>query len=63
MTGRLDEIHTGMYAVVDDIHAVELVLGFEICIESLLDIFDDWAPGVIVVDEIAEARRIYYGQA
>jgi hypothetical protein len=63
VTSRLDEIHAGMHAVVDDVHAVEFVLGFEICIESLLDVFDDWAPGIIVVDEIAEARCIYYGQA
>ena len=63
VTGRLDEVHASMDAIVDDVHAIELVLGLEIRIESLLNVLDDWAPGVIVVDEVAKARCVYHRQA
>ena len=58
VTGRLNEVHTGMDAVVDNVHAVDLVLGIEIGIETLLDVLDDRAPGLVVVDKVTKARSI-----
>ena len=63
MAGRLDEVDTGMDAVVHNVHAVDLVLSFEVGIESLLDVLDNWPPRVIVVDEVTEARGIDNSQA
>ena len=63
VAGRLNEVDTSMHAVVDDVHPVHLVLCIEIRIESLLDVLDNWPPGVIVVDEVTEARGIHNGQA
>ena len=58
----LDEVDAGVHAVVDNVHAIDFILGVEIGIKSLLDILDDWSPGVIVVHEVAESRGINYGQ-
>ena len=55
MTSRLNEVHTGVDAVVDNVHAVDLVLGVEVGIEALLDVLDNGAPGLVVVDEVTEA--------
>ncbi len=43
--------------------AVDLVLGVQVSIEPLLDVVDDRAPGLVVVDEIAEAGGIDDSQA
>ena len=63
VASRLDEVDTSMHAVIDNVHPVHLVLGVEICIESLLDVFDDWPPRIIVVHEVTKTRGIYHGQA
>ena len=55
MTSRLNEVHTGVDAVVDDVHAVDLVLSVEVGIEALLDVLDNGAPGLVVIDEVTEA--------
>jgi hypothetical protein len=36
-------------AVVDNVAAVDLVLGLEVGVVALLDVLDNWAPGVIIV--------------
>jgi hypothetical protein len=59
----LDEVDTSMHAVVDNVHPVDLVLRLEISIEALLNVLDNWAPGVIVVDEVTETRSVHHGQA
>ena len=59
----LDEVDTGMDAVVDNVHAVDLVLSLQVGIESLLDVLDNWSPRVIVVDKVTKARGINNGQA
>lgn len=59
----LNEVDTGVDAVVDNVHAVDLVLGIEVGIEALLDVLGDWAPGVVVVHEVAEAGGVDHSQA
>lgn len=51
----LNEVDTRMHTVVDNVHTVDLVLGFEVGIKSLLNILDDGTPRIIVVDEVSEA--------
>ena len=59
----LDEVHAGVHAVVNDVHAVDLVLGLQICIESLLNVLNDWPPRVVIVDKVAKARCVNNGQS
>jgi hypothetical protein len=63
VAGRLDEVDAGVDAIVDDVGAVDLVLGLEIGVVSLLDVLDDGAPRDVVVDEVAEAGGVDDGQA
>jgi hypothetical protein len=58
VTSRLNEVDTGVDTVVDNVHAVDLVLGIQVGIEALLNVLNDWAPGVIVVDKVSEARGV-----
>lgn len=63
MACRLDKVDASMNTVVDDVHAVDLVLGLKICIESLLNVFDDGPPGIIVVDKVAKSWGVNDRQA
>ena len=63
VSGRLNEVDTGMHTVVNNVHAVDLVLSIKVCIKSLLDVLDDWPPRVVVVHEVTKARGIYNGQS
>ena len=63
VAGGLDEVDAGVDAVVDNVHAVDLVLGIQVGVETLLDVLGDWAPGVVVVDKVAETRSVDDGQA
>jgi hypothetical protein len=63
VTSRLDEVDTGVDTVVDNVHAVDLVLGIQVSIEALLDVLNDWAPGVVVVDKVTETRSVNDSQA
>jgi hypothetical protein len=63
VAGRLDEVDTRVDTVVDDVHAVDLVLGIEIGVEALLDVLDDGPPRIVVVDEVAETRGVDDRQA
>lgn len=62
VTCGLDEEDTGVDAVVHDVHAVDLVLGVEVGIVSLLNVVNDGTPRFVIVDEVAEARSIDHGQ-
>ena len=62
VAGRLDEVDTGVHAVIDNVHAVDLVLGIKISIEPLLNVLHDWSPRVIVVDKVTESRGINHRQ-
>ena len=63
VAGRLIEVDTSMHTIVNNVHPVHLVLCIEIRIKSLLDVFDNWPPRVVIVDEVTEARGIHDGQA
>lgn len=54
----LEEVDTSVDTVVNDVHAVNLVLGIEVGIESLLNVVDNWSPGLVVVDEVSETWGI-----
>ena len=62
VTGGLDEVDTGVHSVVHDVHPVNLVLGIEVGIETLLDIVHDWSPRFVIVDEITKTRGINNSQ-
>lgn len=59
----LNEEHASMDAVVNNVHAVDLVLGIQVGIESLLNVVDNGAPRLIVVDEVAEAGSVDHSKA
>lgn len=59
----LDEVHTGVNAVVDNVAAVNLVLSLKVGIETLLDVLDNRAPRVVVVDKVTETGGINNAQA
>ena len=59
----LDEINARMYAVVHNVHAVDLVLSVQVCVETLFNVLDNWTPGSIVIDEISKAWRIHNSQS
>lgn len=40
----LEEVDASVDAVVNDVHAVDLVLGIEVGVEALLDVIYDWSP-------------------
>lgn len=58
MTCRFDKVDTCMDTVIDYVHTIDLILGLEICIKPLLNVFDDGSPGIIVVDKIAKSWSI-----
>lgn len=62
MASGLDEVDNSVNAVVDNVHAVDLVLGVQVRIESLLNVLDDRIPRLIIVDEVTEARGVNHGQ-
>ena len=62
MAGWLDKVHASMDSVVDNIHPIDLVLGIQVGIESLLNVVDDWSPRFVVVDKVSEAGRVDNGQ-
>lgn len=62
VAGRLNEVHAGVHAVVDDVHAVDLVLGIKVGIKALLDVLDNWAPGIVVVHKVTKTRSVHNGQ-
>lgn len=51
-----------MDAVVNNVHAVDLVLGVEISIESLLNVVDNWSPRLVVVDEVSKTWGVNNGK-
>ena len=63
VAGGLDEVDASMDAVINNVHAVHLVLSIQVRIESLLNVLDDWPPRIVVVDEVTKARGIHDGQA
>lgn len=63
VTGGLDEVDTGVDTVVNDVGTVDLVLGLQISVVSLLNILNNRAPRVIVVHKVTKARGVDNRQA
>lgn len=62
VAGRLDEEDAGVDAVVDDVHAVNLVLSVEVGIKALLNVLNNRSPRLVVVDKVTEAGGVDNGQ-
>lgn len=63
VAGWLDEVDACVDAVVNNVHAVDLVLCVEISIEALLDVLNNWTPRCIIVDKVTKARSVNDGKA
>ena len=59
----LNEVDACMDTVVNDVHAVDLVLRIQVCIKSLLDVVNNWSPRLVVVDKVTKAWGIDNSQA
>lgn len=62
VTGGLNEVNARVDTVVDDVGTVDLVLGLQVSIVSLLNVLDNRTPRVIVVHKVTKARRVDDGQ-
>lgn len=62
VAGGLDEEYASMDAVVNNVDAINLVLGVQVGIETLLDIVNDWTPRLVIVHKVAKAGGINDGQ-
>lgn len=63
VAGRLDEEDASMDSVVNNVHAVDLVLGIEIGIVALLNVVGDGAPGLVIVDKVTKSGSVNNSQA
>jgi hypothetical protein len=63
VTGGLDEVHASVDAVIDNVHAINLVLRIEIRNEASLDVIHDGAPRLVIVDKVTETRGVDDSQA
>lgn len=63
VAGRLNEEDTSMDTVVNDVHAIDLVLSIEVSIISTLDIVNNRAPRLVIVNEVTESRGVDDSQA
>lgn len=59
---RLDEVDARVDTVVDDVGPVDLVLGLEVSVVSLLNVLDNRAPRVIVVHKVTKSGGVDNGQ-
>lgn len=63
VAGWLNKVDTGVHTVVDNVHAIDLVLRIEVGIEALLNVLHDWSPRLIVVHKITKSGSVDYSQA
>jgi hypothetical protein len=62
VAGGLNEEDASVDAVVDNVHPVDLVLSIEVGIEALLDVVDDRAPRLVIVDKVTKAGRVHHSK-
>lgn len=62
MAGGLNEVDTRVDTVVNDVGTVDLVLGLQVSVVSLLDVLDNRTPRVIVIHKVTKARCVNDGQ-
>lgn len=63
VAGGLDEENASVDAVVNNVHAVDLVLGIEVCVISSLNIVDNGAPRLVIVDKVTKSGSVDDSQA
>ena len=63
VASRLNEKDASVDAVVDNVHTIDVVLGIQVSIETLLNVVDNGAPRLVVVDKVAESRSVDDSQA
>lgn len=63
VTCGLDEEDASMDAVVHNVDTVDLVLGIQVRIETLLDVVGDWSPRLVVVHKVTKTGGIDNSQA
>lgn len=59
----LDEENAGVDTIINDVHAVDLVLCIQVRVEALIDVLNDRPPRVVVVDKVTEAGCVHHGQS
>ena len=59
----LDEVNTGVDTVVHNVHPVDLVLGIQVGVVSLLNVVDNRSPRLVIVHKVTETGRVNNGQA
>ena len=62
MTRRLDKVNTCVHSVVYNVHSVDLVLGIQVGVETLLNVLNNRPPGVIIIDKVTETWCIHNGK-
>ncbi len=63
MTRRLDEVDASMDTVVDNVHTIDLIFGFEVGVKSLLNVLHNGPPGIVIVHKVSETWRVNDCQA
>jgi hypothetical protein len=58
----LNEVDTRMNSVVNNVHAIDLVLRIQVGIKALLNVVHNWSPRLIIVYEITKTRGINNSQ-
>lgn len=59
----LNEENASVNAVVDNVHAVDLVLGIQVGIISALDVVHNGAPRLVIVDKVTKSGSVDNSQA
>jgi len=63
MTGRTDKVETSMDTEVDLVLPSRLLLLQHVRLMLVVEEFNDWHPGIPVVDIVTKARRVDNGQS
>jgi len=58
----LNEVNARMNAIVNNVHAIDLVLSIQVGIEALLNVVNDWSPRLVIVHEITKSWGINNSQ-
>lgn len=63
VASRLDEEDAGVNSVVNNVHAVDLVLSIKIGVVALLNVVGDRAPRLVIVDKVTKSGGVNDSQA
>ena len=62
MARWLNKVNTSVYTIVHDVHPIDLVLGVQVGVKTLFNVFNNRAPRVVVINKVSEARSIHHRQ-